>query len=274
MSTRCHIVEPQHGQQHTHTVIFLHGRDSINTEFAQEIFESEASGPQEQPRTLPALLPTIRWVFPAAPVLRSARFDTDLSQWFDMWSVEEPDVRGRELQLTGLRASVRSLVEVLRTEEERLPRDKIFLAGISQGFAVVIATLFVADLGTRPGLAGVVGLSSWMPLGSMLGAEDGKEKLAELYRGPSDGESAATDLDGADDDEDDNHDGRKPTPIFVCHSADDEVVPIQNGRALRDILSRFPEDVKVEWHEYEDGGHWLNEPQGVDDMIGFIRRHM
>ncbi|KAK0661592.1 hypothetical protein QBC41DRAFT_235826 [Cercophora samala] len=30
----------------------------------------------------------------------------------------------------------------------------------------------------------------------------------------------------------------------------------------------------VEWHEYDDGGHWINEPQGVDDFVAFLRRTM
>jgi hypothetical protein len=37
------------------------------------------------------------------------------------------------------------------------------------------------------------------------------------------------------------------------------------------------EDLKfsrVEWHDYEDGGHWINEPKGVDDFAGFLQRAM
>ncbi|KAF6802734.1 phospholipase/Carboxylesterase [Colletotrichum sojae] len=41
-----HYVEPR--EAHTHTVIFLHGRDSICDEFADDFFESEASEPAEQ----------------------------------------------------------------------------------------------------------------------------------------------------------------------------------------------------------------------------------
>lgn len=60
----------------------------------------------------------------------------------------------------------------------------------------------------------------------------------------------------------------RSTPIFISHSADDDVVPIENGRELRNNLQmrRLP----VEWREYEDGGHW----QGVDDIARFIDKHM
>ena len=81
-----HVEQPR--AAHTHTVIFLHGRDSDGREFADEFFESEASGPVEQPRKLRDLLPGIRWVFPSAPILRSERFGIEMSQWFDIWSAK------------------------------------------------------------------------------------------------------------------------------------------------------------------------------------------
>lgn len=260
MAAPYYTVGPRQGAQHSHTIIFLHGRDSLNDEFAGELFESEASQPSDQPRTLPDLLPTVKWVFPAAPVLRSARFDTDMSQWFDMWSVEDPDERS-EIQLEGLRNSVSAIIQAIQDEAAHVPRQKIFLAGISQGFATAIAALLADD--TQPNLAGVIGMSSWMPLSGMLTCGDGKPQVARLYRGSVLGCEPASRTDEV-----------KPTPVLLCHSTDDDVVPVQHGRALRDILNLLPETVEVEWHEYEDGGHWINEPQGVDDLVSFIKRHM
>jgi lysophospholipase-2 len=57
-----------------------------------EFFECEATGP-ETDRTLPALFPTVRWVFPQAKFLHSERFHIEMSQWFDMWSVEDQQER-------------------------------------------------------------------------------------------------------------------------------------------------------------------------------------
>ena len=55
------------------------------------------------------------------------------------------------------------------------------------------------------------------------------------------------------------------TPIFLSHSLDDNIVPINNKenlcRTLRDL------DFDITWKKYEDGGHWINEPQGVDDIV-------
>ena len=59
------------------------------------------------------------------------------------------------------------------------------------------------------------------------------------------------------------------TPIFLAHSKDDEVVPFGHGVAMRGALERI--GIRVTGKEYEDGGHWVNEPQGVDDIAGFIQ---
>lgn len=45
----------------------------------------------------------------------SARFGGDLSQWFDIWSVEEPTEK-EELQLNGLRDSTREIYEIVLNE--------------------------------------------------------------------------------------------------------------------------------------------------------------
>lgn len=231
-----HCIEPR---SHTHTVIFLHGRDSHAAEFARELFESEASGTGPR-RTLPDLLPCVRWVFPDAPTLRSARFGAEMRQWFDVWSVEEPAERP-ELQGPGLRQSVRRLEDLVREESHRVPRANIFLGGISQGFATVLATcLSGGPCGGGGGLAGLVGLCSWMP-----------EVCREWSREPH---------------------AMGDTPVFLGHSVDDDVVPVELGRQLRDgLLAR---KFSVEWREYADGGHWVNEPQGVDDIVRFIKAHM
>lgn len=133
MSVSPYIVGPSAGHAHTHTIILLHGRDSQAQEFASEFFECEASG-SEADRTLPALFPTVRWVFPQATTLPSERFNVDMSQWFDMWSVENAQ-ESVELQVPGLLSSIASIKALVKEEELLVPRKRIFLGGISQGFA-------------------------------------------------------------------------------------------------------------------------------------------
>ncbi|KAI0531669.1 lysophospholipase II [Xylaria digitata] len=256
VSDTAYTVEPK--AVHTHTVIFLHGRDSNCKEFADELFESEASEPVDQPRTLQDLFPNVRWVFPSAPVLQSKRLGIDMSQWFDMWSVENPAERP-ELQHPGLHQSIERILGVISEEEMSVPRERIFLAGISQGFVTAIA-VFLTDTSKR--FAGLIGLCSWMPAMSSAGDYPRFEDTVDIEistRCPRHPCLVALEP-------------SRSTPIFLGHSIDDNVVSIENGRELRNILQS--RKLQVEWREYEDGGHWVNEPQGVDDIARFMNRHM
>jgi predicted esterase len=152
MENTAHIVTPR--GDHTQTIILLHGRDSIASEFAEEFFESQAS----DDRTLPEIFPTTRWVFPTSKIRNSARFETPMSQWFDMWSVEN-HLEKNEIQIDGLRESVKEILDLIRTEAALISPDRIILGGISQGCATAIHTLLYG--GIR--LGGFIGLSSWLP---------------------------------------------------------------------------------------------------------------
>lgn len=257
---------------HTHTAIFLHGRDSGCDEFADEFFESEtSSGPDQKPQTLRELFPTVKWLFPGAPVTRSARFDTDMSQWFDMWSVEDPG-ECPEIQRVGLRQSIDRILSVVREEEAAgVPRGRIFLCGISQGFATAIAALFAEGQG---GFAGMVGLCSWMPFATpaeeSFEGDHGDDASSSSFFSHLQAIFATTA--NKSPPAKINVDAMRQTPMLITHSSDDEVVPVQNGRRLRDILQR--QGLAVEWKEYPDGGHWVNEPQGVDDMAHLLHKHM
>ena len=257
------IVTQKETSKHTHTVIFLHGRDSDAQEFAPEFFESEASEPAGRPRTLPDLFPGMKWVFPTAPALYSKRFETTISQWFDIWSVENPEEQS-EIQIDGLKQSVAALLEVIRAEETHVPRENIYLGGISQGFATALSTF----LANGQGFAGLIGLCSWMPFANQI--EDFKASSANdeqlcnaihrLYFGQQSPEEPSSPF-------------LHSTPIFLGHSVDDDTVPIKNGRRMCDTLVHSLR-LNAQLHEYADGGHWVNEPQGVDDIVEFLNRTM
>ncbi|RYP37317.1 hypothetical protein DL767_002960 [Monosporascus sp. MG133] len=260
MAVKHHAIGPADDHQHTHTVIFLHGRDSVAEEFAAEFFESEASEGESGNRTLLNLFPTIRWVFPTAPMLRSERFDTIMSQWFDMWAVESPEDKP-EIQQEGLRRSVKTILGIVLSEETFVPRSKIFLGGISQGFATALATFFAGG----QGFAGLIGLCSWMPRidcvdeqASQMDRAATFKAIQTLFSGDGLGPVSLTQMDAS--------------PILIGHASDDEVVPVQNGLRMKNSLVHL--GLTVEWHQYEDGGHWVNEPQGVDDICQFLRKHM
>ncbi|KAH6603622.1 hypothetical protein Trco_008397 [Trichoderma cornu-damae] len=260
MSALPHVVGPVTGHSHTHTVILLHGRDSEAEEFASEFFECEATGPGSD-RTLPALFPTIRWVFPRAKALRSERFNIEMSQWFDMWSTEDPQERV-ELQIPGLQSSVDMILELIREEELLVPRKRMFLAGISQGFATAIAAFFAHG---RGGFAGLCGFSSWLPLAN--------EAASEVLKGEHIGQQTAAMQRLYLHNSNRQQEPSSPlqlisTPILLEHCHDDEVISIRNGTRMRDFLGQL--GLSVEWHDYMDQGHWINEPQGVDDFVHFF----
>ncbi|PNP56723.1 hypothetical protein THARTR1_03419 [Trichoderma harzianum] len=250
------VVGPISG--HTHTIILLHGRDSEAQEFASEFFECEAT---ETKQTLPNLFPTVRWVFPQANLLHSERFGIKMSQWFDMWSVEDQQERA-ELQVPGLRSSVNLITELIKREELLVPRSNIFLGGISQGFATVLAAFFADG---RGGFAGLCGFSSWLPLANQAASEielvneETGQKLAAMQRLYLGDDKQQMSL---------SPQQIESTPILLEHCHDDDIISVQSGILLRDFIDNL--GLSIVFHEYESGGHWFNEPQGVDDFVMFL----
>ncbi len=224
-------MNPRNGYQHTHTIILLHGRGSECQDFAGELFESESSGPADKVRTLPDLCPTVRWVFPGAPILPSHRFHEAMSQWFDIWSVENPEEQA-ELQHDGITQSVAMIRDVINKEEALVPASKIFLGGISQGFATAVAAFFARG----QGLAGLLGFCSWMPLATRVldvarsdqPADEILQLVQKVYI-----KDARTDF---------SPEQIRSTPVFLGHATDDEVVPIHTGEktsGLLDFITRL-----------------------------------
>jgi lysophospholipase-2 len=218
-----------------------------------------------------------------------------------MWSVENPSEQ-EEIQKEGLRESISAIVEVIHQEARIITPSHIFLGGISQGSATAILALLCSDMK----LGGFVGLCTWMPFrnsvleiarkhkhdtqdqeqatnqgalsllsqpssqGSTSKSSHVAEKIRGLLgvvRGTSVENDTNTNINA-------NAANTLATPVFLSHSKNDEVVPIQNGRLLRDCLETL--GMKVTWKEYEDGGHWIYEPEdenvrnGIDDIEEFV----
>lgn len=114
-----------------------------------------------------------------------------------------------------------------------VPADRIVLGGFSQGGAM---SLF-AGLTTPRKLAGIVGMSSYLPLDTKL-----PEFLAEG-----------------------NH--NQDTPILMCHGDADPVVPTSIGRSSAELLKKTGFDVT--WKEYAGMAHsaCLEE---LDDVEAFL----
>jgi lysophospholipase-2 len=243
-----HVVAPK--APHTHTIIFLHGRGSHGAEFQSEFFESLAS----DERFLLDIFPGYKWVFPTAARRYTETEQEEIQQWFDMESVREPRLRAEE-QLEGLRESVQFVVEIVKKEAEEVGGyEKVFLGGISQG----CATAVVALLTIEKKMAGFIGMSGWAPFPSPSSEASSNQDFVQWVQ-----EKVRL--------RNSKFEGAAMGPVLLEHAEDDEVVPVENGFGLCEGLRGL--GMKVEWQEYVDGGHWINEPRGIDDMVRFIKRY-
>ena len=234
--SQCEIYQPT--SRHTHTIIFLHGRDSTASEFAPELLESEDS----QDQTFQQALPSVRWVFPTASMINSARFNQPMSQWFDMHTTENPHEGEEEQDPT---QSIDTIHRILAKEAAILGdggHQKVILAGISQGAAVGIHAL----LKQEQKLGGFIGLNTWLPNPDSI--KNTGVKWPEAVK----------------------------TKVMLAHTRDDPVINVKYGEELRDNLKTL--DMNVVWHDYEtkagENAHWVNEPEGVDDIVKFVQAIM
>src|SRR5215831_17786647 len=131
----------------------------------------------------------VRYVFPHAPT-RPVTINGGyvMRAWYDILGLDASERREDE---QGLRESQRLVEALIEREKERgIPAARIVLAGFSQGCAMTLMT----GLRHRERLAGLVGLSGYLPL------------------------AAATDAE--------RHDTNRDVPIFLAHGTGDPVIPI------------------------------------------------
>jgi len=195
-------IEAESGPHPSATLIILHGLGADGNDFvpiAQEL-DLEALGP-------------VRFVFPHAPVIPvTINGGYRMRAWYDILGSE---MQGREDE-AGLRQSLASVEALLVREEERgIASDRIVLAGFSQGCAMSL----LAGLRHGRRLAGIAGLSGYLPLAKTTAAE----------RSPA----------------------NRDTPIFLAHGTADDIVLPQRGEASRDALQAL--GANVEWHSYPMG---------------------
>jgi phospholipase/carboxylesterase len=193
----CIEIEPQAAA--TASVIWLHGLGADGNDFVPIVEELG----------LPAGH-GIRFVFPNAPV-RPVAVNNGMAMraWYDIKGMAIEDKQDAE----GIRDSADAIEQLLAREIERgVAAERIVLAGFSQGGAIAL------HAGVRHGaaLAGVMGLSTYLPLAETL------EKEAS--------------------------DANRDVSIFMAHGSQDPVVPISLGQASRDHLLDAGYDVA--WHEY------------------------
>jgi phospholipase/carboxylesterase len=129
--------------------------------------------------------------------------------WYDVLGA---DLVKREDE-PGLRASLLEVQALIRQECERgIAANRIVLGGFSQGCAMTL----LSGLRHDERLAGLVGLSGYLPLAATTAAE--------------------------------RHAANADVPIFLAHGRHDPVIALQRALDSRDALVALGHD--VEWHDY------------------------
>lgn len=179
------------------SVIWLHGLGADGHDFEPIVPELQ----------LPPEL-GLRFVFPHAPV-RPVTLNGGMAMraWYDILSLDRNGLADE----AGIRASAARVDQLVAREIERgSPAHKIVIAGFSQGGAVALH----AALRSSEALAGIMGLSTYLPLISKFNDE---VKVSDI-------------------------------PIFMAHGTWDPVLPIALGRDSADLL--IDQGFHVEWHDY------------------------
>jgi phospholipase/carboxylesterase len=212
-------------EQSERSIIWLHGLGANGHDFepiAQELnFAPEAK---------------IRFVFPNAPH-RNVTVNAGVSMpaWYDIRDMDFTNNEDNE----GIRTSQQQIEQLIENEQRRgVKSQNIILAGFSQGGAIALQ----AGLRFNQPLAGIMALSTYLPLANTLEKEaSGANKLI---------------------------------PIFQAHGTHDPVVPISWAEDSRYFLKQFGYSSEFHTYRMEHGVHpdeiqqikiWILKTFGLDN---------
>lgn len=208
-------IEIETGPEPTASIVWMHGLGADGSDFVPVVRELDlaAVGP-------------VRFVFPNAPQMPvTINGGHVMPAWYDIG----PD-RSREDQ-AGLRRSQGQIEALIAREKARgVPARRMVVAGFSQGCAMALLT----GLRHAEALAGIMGLSGYLPLAAHTAAE--------------------------------RHPANTATPIFLAHGRFDEVVVPERALASRDALRALGHE--IEWHDYPmDHSLCLQEVQDINRWL-------
>lgn len=192
-------IEIETGAQPRHAIIWMHGLGADGHDFAPLVPELRLQD-----------IPPIRFIFPHAPV-RPVSINNGMAMraWYDIL----PPQGGVREDEAGLRQSQQAIQALIARENQRgIPTENIVLAGFSQGCAMTLMTGLRMDRK----LAGMVGLSGYLPLAHLVAAE--------------------------------RHPANQDTPIFLAHGTQDPMVVLPRAEASHRALVDM--GYRVTWKTY------------------------
>lgn len=193
-------VEIETGANPPCAVIWLHGLGADGHDFEPIVDELDLAD-----------LPAIRFVFPHAP-MRPVTINGGyvMRAWYDIVSLDFSD---RREDPQGVRESALQIEALIARENSRgIADEHIVLAGFSQGGAVALH----AGLRHKQRLAGILALSTYLPLADTLPAEANVANRA--------------------------------VPIFMAHGRGDTVIPCALGQRSGERLQIM--GYPLQWHTY------------------------
>lgn len=198
-------------------IIWLHGLGTDGYDFAPVV-------EMMQP------LPHIRFILPHAPKMPvTINGGYIMPAWYD---ILRADIASRHDE-AGIRASQTQIEILIERERQRgIAANRILLAGFSQGGAIALHT----GLRHREKLAGIVALSTYLPLHETLEKEVGREN--------------------------------RSIPVFMAHGRFDDIIPLRTAIDSKIVLEQTSQT--VEWHEYPMP-HSVCEDE-IADIRNFILR--
>src|SRR5438045_3866039 len=186
MADALDAIQIESGPHPQAAVIWLHGLGADGADFEPIV-----------PELGLAAQPAVRFVFPHAPV-RAVTINNGMRMraWYDILQLG-----GGPEDEAGVRASEKLTDELIR--DQGMPANRIVLAGFSQGGAVTL----LAGLRYPERLAGLLALSTFLPLAGKLSAE--------------------------------RSEANRDVPIFMAHGSYDDLIPIGRAQASRVLAQKL-----------------------------------
>ena len=193
------LIEMASGPEPQACLIVLHGLGADGHDFVPVVQAMDLSG-----------LPPLRCVLPSAPHMPvSMNGGYEMRSWYDIRQTPT----GRVEDEAGLRASQAAIDALIEREIARgIAPERIVLMGFSQGCAMTL----MAGLRQPHRLAGLIGLSGYLPLP----------------------EATATE----------RHAANQHTPVLLVHGTEDDVVAPARGLMARERLQQW--GYAVQWHDH------------------------
>lgn len=193
------VTEALTGENPVATIIIMHGLGADGSDFFPIAEQIDLSA-----------IGSVRYLFPNAPVIPvTLNGGYEMPAWYDIIGTDI----GRREDETGLRKSQLAIEAIINNEIARgIPASKIIVAGFSQGCAMAYMTAL--RFGHK--LAGIAGLSGYLPLADKIAAE--------------------------------RHSANQSTSIFMAHGRQDPMVSVERALASHKALTDL--GYAIEWHDY------------------------